>query len=136
MFDSEPVGVTRVGAGDVLDAGWGSGYRAPGEVLAAHIGDGTRAVVLASTVAPVAPRLSSGEVAAGLEGVDTLRARTETLTLHLVVEALDRGLPGEVGLSGHDWLVLRCPWLAPAAVNDLLTVARGIGDPFHAHLRD
>ncbi|MGB7423602.1 MAG: hypothetical protein WA903_01715, partial [Ornithinimicrobium sp.] len=109
MFDSEPVDVTRVGAGDVLGGGWGSAYRAPGAVLEGHIGDGTRAVVLASTVAPLTPRLSGDEVTTGLEGVDTLRARMETLTLHLLMEALDRGLPGEVGLSAQDWLVLRCP---------------------------
>ncbi|MGB6023263.1 MAG: hypothetical protein WBG89_13130, partial [Ornithinimicrobium sp.] len=60
MFDSEPVDVTRVGAGDVLSGGWGSAYRAPGAVLEGHIGDGTRAVVLASTVAPLTPRLSGG----------------------------------------------------------------------------
>ncbi|MGB3258445.1 MAG: DUF222 domain-containing protein [Ornithinimicrobium sp.] len=116
--------------------GSNAGWQPPGQVVAGRVADAVVAVGEAVDVAPVFPRLSGGEVAAGLEGVDTLRARMETLTLHLLMEALERGLPGEVGLSAQDWLVLRCPWLAPAAVNDLVTVARGIADPLHAHLRE
>ena len=38
--------------------------------------------MLATTVAPVAPRLSDDEVKSGLTDIDGMRARTETLTLH------------------------------------------------------
>ncbi len=92
--------------------------------------------MLATTVAPVAPRLSDDEVKAGLTDIDGMRARTETLTLHMVTEALERRLPSKKGLTAHDWLTVHCPWLAPMAISDLVTVARGMGNPLHAKLHD
>ena len=92
--------------------------------------------MLASTVAPVAPRLSDDEVKSGLTDIDGMRARTETLTLRMVTEALERGLPSKKGLTAHDWLTVHCPWLAPMAISDLVTVARGMGNPLHAKLHD
>ncbi|MGC1207514.1 MAG: DUF222 domain-containing protein [Ornithinimicrobium sp.] len=82
------------------------------------------------------PRLSGDELTAELTHVDTLRAQTETLTLHLVIEAMDRGLPSDKGLSAYNWLTRRCPWLAPAAVSDFVTVAHGVRHPLHAQLRE
>ncbi|MGB3828503.1 MAG: DUF222 domain-containing protein [Ornithinimicrobium sp.] len=137
MFDSSSSRPLRQCAGTGALAGQSNPvWQPPGEVLAARIAAGRQAVQDATTgVKPVLPRLSGDEVTAGLEDLDVLRARMETLTLHLMIEALDRGLPGERGLSGHDWLTRRCPWLAPTAVCDLLTVARGVGGPEHASIR-
>jgi len=87
-------------------------------------------------VEEVAPRVGDGDLVGGLEDIDRLRARTEASTLRLVMEALDRGAPQVNGLSAHDWLARRCPWMAPAAVGDMVTVARGVGDPLHDDLRE
>ncbi len=82
------------------------------------------------------PRFSSCELADGLADIDRMRAHTETLTLHVVMESLDRGLHTDTGLSAHNWLALCCPWLAPPAVGDLVMVAQGLAHPLHSELRE
>lgn len=76
-----------------------------GEALRALVAQGSRAVDRAlHAIAEVAPRVGEGDPAGGLEDIDRLGARTETLTLRLVMAALDRGVPGVNGLDAHDWL--------------------------------
>lgn len=82
------------------------------------------------------PRFSGCELADGLADIDRMRAHTETLTLHVVMESLERGLHTDTGLNAHNWLALRCPWLAPQAVGDLVVVAQGLGNPLHSELRE
>lgn len=129
LDDESPEGDASMGPGD--------SWVPPGEALRGRVGEGSRALDGAiSTVAEVAPRVGESDLVGGLEDIDRLRARTETLTLRLVIEALDRGVPSTHGLSAHDWLARRCPWMAPAAVGDMVTVARGVGDLLHADLRE
>ncbi len=143
MFDFDP-GADQPGddsapyVGDVSDVGdVTAGWQSPGEVLGAALARATGEVEqTTSGVVPVLPRLSGKEVTAGLQGIDRLRACTETLTLHVVTEALEQRVPSGAGLTAQDWLTLHCPWLAPMAASDLLTVARGVGDPLHARLRE
>lgn len=122
---------------EVPSSVFGASWEPPGQVLRASVGQGSRAVGNAiDAIAEVAPRVDESDLVGGLEDVDRLRARADALTLRLVMEALDRGVPAGKGLNAHDWLARRCPWMAPAAVNDMVTVARGVGDPLHAGLRE
>ncbi len=94
-------------------------------------------MVGATTAAgPVMPRFSGRELADGLADIDRMRAHTETLTLHVVMESLDRGLHTDTGMSAHNWLALYCPWLAPPAVGDLVMVAQVLANPLHSELRE
>ncbi|MGB3185315.1 MAG: hypothetical protein WBB15_05560 [Ornithinimicrobium sp.] len=52
----------------------------------------------------------------------------------LVGEAIARGLPKDVGLTAHDWLRMRCPWLSRANISDLVTVAEAITNPRHVSI--
>lgn len=134
MFDGER---SEAHYGDGSNAGPDAMWRSPGEALAAAAATVTDLIESATAeVAPVLPRLSGRELADRLEDIDGMRARTETLTLHVVMEALERKVPSDHGLSAHDWLARRCPWLAPMAISDFVTVARGVGDPLHARLRE
>lgn len=129
LDDDSPEGEPSVGPDDP--------WVGPGEALRGGVGDGSRAVDAAiSAVAEVAPQVGEADLVGGLEDIDRLRARTDTLTLRLVIEAMDRGVPSVNGGNPHDWLAHRCPWMAPAAVGDMVTVARGVGGPLHADLRE
>ena len=112
-------------------------WRSPGQALADAAATATDLIESATAeVAPVLPLLGGGGLADRLEDIDRMRAHTETLTLHVVMEALQRGVPSDHGLAAHDWLTQRCPWLAPMAISDFLTVARGLDNPLHARLRE
>jgi Domain of unknown function (DUF222)/HNH endonuclease len=114
----------------------GSGWRPPGVVLAGHLADSGRGLVLAGAVGAEASRLAAGELAEALETLDVVRAHTERVTVQVVLEALRRGVPAESGLSAQDWVTARCPFLSPAQVADVVTVATGIAEPAHAPVRD
>ncbi len=152
MFEDEPRGVPHLSAdalrggppaGDAgrspvgeADGSVGVGWRPPGVVLAGHLADGGRGLVLAAAVGRDAPRLGGAQLAGALEAVDVVRAHTETVTVLLVTEALSRGVPGESGLSAQDWVTRRCPFLSPAQAAEVVTVARGITEGAHAPVRD
>ncbi|MCE0487451.1 HNH endonuclease [Ornithinimicrobium sp. EGI L100131] len=83
-----------------------------------------------------APRMGGEELVSALAQVDVLRARTETVTVRLVAEALGRGVHTDQGLSAQDWVAQRCPWLSGPQVADVVAVARGVGDPVHGQVAD
>jgi hypothetical protein len=141
MFEDERVvevrsGVVRVRVDDLTDGVPELPWRGPGEVLAGCLADGTRGVVAAAGVGRDAPRLGGEELVSALAQVDVLRARTETVTVRLVAEALGRGVHTEAGLSAQDWVAQRCPWLSGPQVSDVVVVARGVGDPVHGQVAD
>ncbi len=109
-------------------------WRAPSKVFAHHLSDGSRSVVFATSMGRALPQLSGAELKGALEGVDLLRARTETLTLHIVLAAMDQRVHTDVGLSLRDWVTQRCPFLSPYQIGDLITVAQGVGDPEHTSI--
>ncbi|MGB7449040.1 MAG: DUF222 domain-containing protein [Ornithinimicrobium sp.] len=67
-------------------------------------------------------RDSSRGLSRAIERVHTLRADLDRLTLAAVTEAARRGAHVESGLSMHDWIAQRCPWLSRADVSDLVVV--------------
>ncbi len=78
---------TGVDGGPASDGSAALAWRGPGEILAGHVAVGQEAVVAALEVGPVLPRVSGNELVTALEDVDRLRAKTETLTVRLVIEA-------------------------------------------------
>lgn len=137
MFEKQPPSDGWPLPGGGGGQGCESSWLPPGVLLRERLADGVEAVVGAATaVGPFMPRLSGSELSDGLAGIDQMRAHTETLTLRVVMEALGRGLHTDTGLSAHNWLALRCPWLSPPAVGDLVTVAQGLVHPLHIELRD
>ncbi len=76
------------------------------------------------------------ELAEGIAALGGLRVELEGLTVRLVAEAIERGEYLESGLSPHDWVAARCPWLSGAERSELVTVAMGIGEPAHRPVRD
>jgi len=90
--------------------------------------------MFATSMGSALPQLSGAEIKGALEDVDLLRACTETLTLHIVLAAMDQRVHTDVGLSVRDWITQRCPFLSPYQVGDLVTVAEGVGDPEHASI--
>ncbi len=91
-------------------------------------------MVLATSLGRALPQLSGAELKGALEDVDLLRARTETLTLHIVLAAMDQKVHTDVGLSLRDWVTQRCPFLSPYQIGDLVTVAQGVHDPEHTSI--
>jgi len=107
---------------------------APSELFANHVSDGQRSVVWATSMGHALPQLSGAELKGALEEVDVLRARTETLTLHITLAAMDQKVHTDNGLSLRDWVTQRCPFLSPHQIGDLVTVAHGVGDPEHTSI--
>lgn len=109
-------------------------WSAPSELFANHVSYGQRSVVWATSMGRALPQLSGAELKGALEDVDLLRARTETLTLHIVLAAMDRRVHSDNGLSLREWVTQRCPFLSPHQIGDLVTVAQGVGDPEHTSI--
>ncbi|MGB5950980.1 MAG: DUF222 domain-containing protein [Ornithinimicrobium sp.] len=107
-----------------------------GVTVRAAIDDAGRALGDARGAAVEAGMIPQGDLVASLEGLVGLRAVIEPILLTLISEAVDRGLPGEVGLTARDWLGARCPWLTRSEIGDVVTVAEGITDPRHTHLAE
>lgn len=106
-------------------------WRGPGESAGTAVGIASRVLAAGEGAAGRAEQFSEGELVGALHALDEVRARVERLTVRALVEVLDRGVPGETGLSAHDWLTLQCPWLSRGQVAELVTVARGISEPAH-----
>lgn len=118
---------------------------APGESAsaAAPVGTLTEAMdtVLAglSTIATCdATRVTSGDAARLLDGLDRARAATDTATLALLVELIDRGEAPGAGHGLVDWLGMRCPSMPRSHAVDLVRIAtacaseRGVDRSAHA----
>ncbi len=100
-------------------------------VLAGPVGDAARSLAGAEVGTAHLVRASEPELADRLDQLNDLRAVTERVTVAVVLEAANRGCHLDSGLSLHDWLARRCPWLARAEVADLVTVARHLDHPAH-----
>ncbi|CAN5578708.1 HNH endonuclease signature motif containing protein [soil metagenome] len=122
------------GADGGLHMGVGAGTR--GEALRGAVGNAGQALGDANDVVGEPGLIGQDDLVASLEGLVGLRALAEPVTLALVAEAIERGLPGEVGLSARDWLGVRCPWLSRPEISDLVTVAEGIADSRHAQIAE
>lgn len=71
-----------------------------------------------------------------IERMHTLRADLDRLTIEVVMESTRRGLHDEAGLSLHDWVASRCPWLSRAEVGDLVVVVTDGARPAHQPIVD
>jgi len=76
-------------------------------------------------------RESDAGLSRAAERMHTLRADLDRLTVDVVTEAARRGLQEESGLSLHDWVAGRCPWLSRAEVGDLVVVVSDGARPAH-----
>ncbi|WP_281497461.1 DUF222 domain-containing protein, partial [Ornithinimicrobium sp. F0845] len=69
-------------------------------------------------------RVFDAGIEAGLEAAGRVRAQLTGVTVALAVEAWDRGLHNQVGLTLVSWLRQRCPWLAKEEACQIQDVVR------------
>jgi len=81
-------------------------------------------------------RESDADLSRAIERMHTLRSDLDRLTIDAVVESARRGLHEEAGLSLHDWVAGRCPWLSRAEVGDLVVVVTDGARPAHQPIVD
>lgn len=128
------------GVGSVTGGGGPAGgavlLETPGSGVGAALGRAGQALARAQESTEFLPRDVQGELVGHLGVLQDLRLSQERLLLSVVLEAVERGLPDEVGVSLHDWVAAQCQWLSPTEVSDLVAVTRALREPAHEPFRE
>lgn len=110
----------------------GGGMVLEGPLATAGVG-----LAAARAAGPDLVRVSEEELTSGLDSLNGLRADLDRVTVTVLLEAVAvRGLHVGSGLSVHDWVSTRCPWLPRAEVGDLVVVATEAARPGHGPIRE
>ncbi|WP_192498736.1 DUF222 domain-containing protein [Ornithinimicrobium pratense] len=83
----------------------------PGEALSQELVMAARGLARAGLTQDESVRVLDAGVVAGIEAVGGLRLQADVRLVLLALQAHERGLHTEQGLSLVDWLRIRCPWL-------------------------
>lgn len=102
-----PAPVDVAGAADAL----GPTELLPGEALSQGLAMAERGLARAGLTQEQAVRVLDAGVVAGIETLGGLRQQADARLVLLALQAHERGLHTEQGLSLVDWLRIRCPWL-------------------------
>ncbi|MGB5951131.1 MAG: DUF222 domain-containing protein [Ornithinimicrobium sp.] len=147
MFDIRNRGAVGTGADDLeshfrsRDASpendsAGASSEEPRDGLKAAMDDAGQAMARARIAVDEPTSVDEKALLRALDSLMGIRAMGETLALIIAGEALGRGLNDGGGLSAHDWLAARCPWLTRSEIGDVVVVARGVRRPEHAAIAD
>ena len=96
----------------------------PAEELAQGLAAAARGLARAGLSEAESVRVLDAGVVSGLESLSDIRAQTDARLVLLALQAHDRGLHTEQGLSLVDWLRLRCPWLPPQDSTHIAQIVR------------
>lgn len=96
----------------------------PAEELAQGLAAAARGLARAGLSEAESVRVLDAGVVSGLESLSDIRAQTDARLVLLALQAHDRGLHTEQGLSLVDWLRLRCPWLPPQESTHIAQVVK------------
>lgn len=116
----------ETGAAAGLD-GHASRERRPGlpaEELAHGLAAAARGLARAGLTEDESVRVLDTGIRSGLESLDAIKTQTDARLVLLTLQADDRGLHTDQGLSLVDWLRLRCPWLPPQDATGIAQVVR------------
>lgn len=109
LLDTDTAGATDTAAGTDI----AGGADMPGEVLAQGLATAARGLAQAGLTEHESVRVLDAGVVAGIEALGGLRGQADARLVLLALQAHERGLHAEQGLSLVDWLRVRCPWLPP-----------------------
>lgn len=98
--------------------------RLPAEELAQGLASAARGLARAGLTEDESVRVLDTGIVSGLEALGDIRTQTDARLVLLALQAHDRGLHTEKGLSLVDWLRLRCPWLPPQDTTQITQVVR------------
>lgn len=111
--------------GDGEDHGEGGGEAGlPAEELAHGLAATTRGLARTALTEAESVRVLDTGITSGLEALAEVRAQTDARLVLLALQAHDRGLHTERGLSLVDWLRLRCAGLPPQDASNIAQVIR------------
>lgn len=96
----------------------------PAEELADGLAAAARGLARAGLTEEESVRVLDSGIEAGLESLDVLKTQTDARLVLLALQAHERGLHTEQGLSLVDWLRLRCRWLPAQDASSIAQVVR------------
>jgi hypothetical protein len=77
-----------------------------------------------------------GDLVQALELTGRVRSQLDAVGFDLALQACQRGLHTQVGMSLVDWLKVRCPWLSGSAASQIKAVVEAGGTHWGAPLAD